>query len=343
MIRPDMPRLNVAIAGLGFMGATHARAWMSIPEAQLAAVISNDERKLSGDLTSVGGNLGLEAGILDFSSVRKCRALADVLNDTEIDAIDICLPTDQHSRAALDALASGKHVLVEKPLGLNPAECRRLLDEARARGRVLMAGQVLRFLPAYSLLREIVCQGSPVRSAFFRRRASAPDWNPWLSDPARSGGGVFDLLIHDVDYCISLWGVPTSVRATGYEDLPRGIDVIHGELRYPNVGPVQITGGWHHPKSYPFFMQFTVVTDAATMDWNMGEPDLRVYRADGEPEPRKLEAYDPFARELAYFARCALAGAHPDFCPPEQSAAAVELMMKLLESRARGGETLICR
>jgi predicted dehydrogenase len=335
--------LRVAVAGLGFMGATHARAWMSVPEARLAAVVSKDERKLSGDLTGVGGNLGLEAGVLDFSNVRKYRSLADVLNDGEIDAVDICLPTDQHSRAALEALASGKHVLVEKPLGLSPTECRRLLDEARARGIVLMAGQVLRFLPAYSLLRDIVSEGSPVRSAFFRRRCAAPDWSPWLSDPARSGGGVFDLLIHDVDYCLSLWGAPDSVRATGYEDLPRGIDVIHGELKYPKLGPIEITGGWHHPKSYPFSMQFTVVTDAATMDWNVGEPDLRVYRADGELELRKLADYDPFARELEYFARCALAGAHPDFCPPEQSAEAVGVMIRLLESRARGGETLICR
>jgi hypothetical protein len=90
-------------------------------------------------------------------------------------------------------------------------------------------------------------------------------------------------------------------------------------------------------------MQFTVVTDAATMDWNMGEPDLRVYRADGELEPRKLGEYDPFARELEYFASCALTGEYPDFCPPEQSAAAVEVMIKLLESRARGGEILRCR
>jgi predicted dehydrogenase len=338
-----MKQLNVAVAGLGFMGATHARGWMSVPEARLTAVVSKDERKLAGDLTNVGGNLGLEAGVLDFSNVRKYRTLTEALADPEIDAVDICLPTDQHSRAGLDALASGKHVLVEKPLGLKPQDCHCLIGEARAHGRVLMAGQVLRFLPAYSALRDVLCDGSAVRSAFFRRRAAAPDWSPWLSDPARSGGGVFDLLIHDVDYCISLWGVPHSVRASGFEDLPRGIDIIHGELQYPNVGPVEITGGWHHPKSYPFSMQFTVVTDAATMDWNMGEPDLRIYCADGEPEPRKLGEYDPFARELEYFARCALAGAHPDFCPPEQSAAAVEVMLKLLESRARGGETLTCR
>jgi hypothetical protein len=62
--------LRVAVAGLGFMGATHARAWLEIPEATLAAVISNDERKLAGDLSSVGGNLGLAFEPLDFSRAR---------------------------------------------------------------------------------------------------------------------------------------------------------------------------------------------------------------------------------------------------------------------------------
>jgi predicted dehydrogenase len=335
--------LRVAVAGLGFMGATHARAWMEIPEASLAAVISHDDRKLAGDVTSVGGNLGLAIEPLDFSRARKYHTLDEALKDPEIDAIDICLPTDRHAGAALAALAAGKHVLVEKPLALGVEDCGRLLEEAKRAGRLLMAGQVLRFLPAWMLLADLVRESGPVRSALFRRRCAAPGWSPWLSDPARSGGGVFDLLIHDVDFCISLWGTPQTVRATGYEDLARGIDVIHAELGYPGLGPVIVTGGWHHPKSYPFSMQFTVVTDGATVEWSSGDEQLRVYRGTGEMETRELDAGDPFARELRYFASCALAGERPELCPPEQSAAAVEVMLKMLESRRRGGETIECR
>jgi predicted dehydrogenase len=335
--------LRVAVAGLGFMGATHARAWMEIPEARLAAVISHDERKLAGDVSSVGGNLGLAIEPLDFSRARKYHSLDEALNDAEIDAIDICLPTDRHAGAALAALAAGKHVLVEKPLALGVEDCGRLLEEAKRSGRLLMAGQVLRFLPAWMLLADFVRGAGPVRSAVFRRRCAAPDWSPWLSDPARSGGGVFDLLIHDVDFCISLWGAPETVRATGYEDLARGIDVMHAELGYAGLGPVIVTGGWHHPKSYPFSMQFTVLTDGATVEWQSGDEQLRLYRGTGEMETRELDAGDPFARELGYFARCALAGEQPELCPPEQSAAAVAVMLKMLESRRRGGETIKCR
>jgi hypothetical protein len=118
--------------------------------------------------------------------------------------------------------------------------------------------------------------------------------------------------------------------------------VVHAELIYPGLGPVIISGGWHHPKSYPFSMEFTVVTDAMTVDWNSREDAFREYRADGESELCILDEVDPFVRELTYFAECALAGKQPELCPVEQSAQAVELMIKLVESRSRGGEPVSC-
>ena len=51
-----------------------------------------------------------------------------------------------------------------------------------------------------------------VRGAFFRQRCAAPAWGGWLKDPAKSGGGVFDLLIHDVDMCVHLFGSPKRCR-----------------------------------------------------------------------------------------------------------------------------------
>lgn len=355
-----MRTLNVAVAGLGFMGVTHARAWSQIPAARLAAVVSSDARKLAGDFTSVGGNLERDPPTtrdpldlssrdpLDLSSVRKYSTFAEALADDSIDAIDICFPTDRHASAALEALAAGKHVLVEKPLALDPADCRRMLAAAKQYDRILMAGQVLRFVPAWANLKQILETGGsesklPVRSAVFRRRCGAPDWSPWLTDPKRSGGGVFDLLIHDVDFCISVWGMPARVTARGYQDLSRGIDVVNAELSWPGIGPVLITGGWHHPKSCPFSMEFTVVTDPMTIEWTSADDAVRLFRADGEMELGILNEVDPFEKELAYFADCALSATPPDLCPPEESAQAVELMVRILESRARGGEPVLCR
>jgi predicted dehydrogenase len=241
------------------------------------------------------------------------------------------------------ALQAGKHVLVEKPIALHYADADALVRQADTSRKVLMAGQVLRFAPAYSLLKELLPTAGSLRSAFFRRRCAAPAWGRWLADPARSGGGAFDLLIHDADFCISLWGMPRSVRASGFEDMPNGIDIIHAELNYPGLGPVIITGGWHHAKAYPFSMEFTVTASQATFEWPFGAPELREYRLDGSTEAHVLPAADAFAAELNYFAECVRLNRQPDLCPPRESAEAVALMRFMLESRGRKGESVLCQ
>ncbi len=328
--------MNVAILGLGFMGTTHAQAWRYVPGARLAAVMSSDERKLSGDLSAISGNLGNSGERLDFSDVHKHRTVESVLADPDVDAVDICLPTDSHAPVAIAALRAGKHVLVEKPMALDQAGAEEVIREAETAGRILMAGQVLRFVPAYSLLSEKLKDSGPVRFAVFRRRCAAPAWSKWLSDASRSGGGVFDLLIHDVDYCVSRWGLPQTVRASGYSEPAVGIDLIHAELTYSGMGPVIITGGWHHPKSYPFSMEFTVTAANATFEWPFGAPDLKEFRADGEMTAHELPKSDAFALELEYFAGCVRDNRQPELCPPAESAQAVGLMNLILKARETG-------
>ena len=314
--------MRVAVLGLGFMGSTHVKAWRQVPDARLVAVMSSDDRKLAGDLTSVQGNLGTSGERVDFSDLRKYTSIEAALADPQIDAIDVCLPTDLHAAAAIAALRAGKHVLVEKPLALSRADAQSVFDESKRCGRILMAGHVLRFIPAYADLRGRLPKSSPVQSAVFRRDCAAPAWGGWLTDPARSGGGVFDLLIHDADFCISLWGMPESVRATGEENLKNGVDMVHAALSYRDIGPVVITGGWHQDPSYPFSMQFSVETELGSFAWSSEES----------------ETGEPFAAELRYFSDCVNANRGPELCPPEESVQAVALMERILESRRHNGE-----
>jgi predicted dehydrogenase len=329
--------LNVAIVGLGFMGVTHLKAWRNVSGARVCAVVEPDPQKRAGDLSSVSGNLGSGGEKFDFSEIRGYSNIEEALKDAAIDAVDICLPTDQHAPVASAALRAGKHVLTEKPISLDVSTSEALVEEANRNKRILMAAHVLRFFPAYEKLTELLRQNEPIRSALFRRRCAAPAWSPWLKDPARSGGGIMDLLIHDVDFCISIWGMPESVRARGHRALEKGIDVIHADLVYPNRGPVVITGGWHHPKSYPFSMEFTATTDAATYEWSSGSNDFRQYSADGEGQSIPLEEKDGFTAELAYFADCVARNVQPERCPPNQSVMAVALIEKMLASRAKNG------
>jgi predicted dehydrogenase len=326
------------------MGSVHLKALRSIPGAELTAVCSRDGRKLSGDLSGIQGNLGSTGESFDFSNIAKYTEIDALLCDPRVDAIDICLPTSLHAAVAIAALRKGKHVLVEKPMALDVASCEGMLAAARSADRVLMVAQVLRFFPMYTVLYESVRSGGlgEPRFAVFRRRCAAPAWSEWLADPEQSGGGAFDLLIHDVDMCLRLFGKPEWVSANGYEALGSGMDVMAAELRYPGGWSAFIAGGWHHPKAYPFTMEYTVVMDRGTLDYSSQGRPPAIYGADGCEKPLSMPETDGYAAELEYFIGCCSSQRRPEACLPEESATAVAMMRLLLESRSRSGERMRC-
>ena len=336
--------MRVAVAGLGFMGTTHIRTLQSIPNTELVAVCSRDEKKLAGDLSAIQGNLGGPGDRLDFSGVAKYRDLRQMLDDPRIDAVDLCLPTNMHAPVAIQAFEAGKHVLVEKPMALDAASARRMIAEAKKHQRVLMVAQVLRFFPMYQALQGLLKRDSMgvMQSAIFRRRCAAPAWSAWLADPEQSGGGVFDLLIHDVDMCLHLFGAPEAISATGYEALASGIDVITAILHYSGERTAIITGGWHHPKSYPFSMGYTVVANGGTVEYSSLNSPPALYSADGEREALPMQETDGYRAEIEYFLDCCRHRASPELCKPEDSADAVALTLAMLEARKRNGDKIPC-
>jgi predicted dehydrogenase len=312
------------------MGSVHARAL----GGRLGAVYSSDRRKLTGDLTEVKGNLEGAGGTLDFSGVTKYSSVDALLADREIDAVDICLPTDLHERVAVQAMRAGKHVMVEKPLALDGASARRIIAEAEVCHRTLMTAQVLRFLPEYVALREAVPKLGALQHATFHRRCAAPAWGGWLMDPARSGGGVFDLMIHDVDMCLHLFGAPNSVAATGCGD------AIHTQLFYTDGLVATVTGGWEPAATYPFRMEYQVSGERGIVEYSSNGRAPTLY---GEQERvLPLATSGGYAAEIEYFIACCESGKVPDLCPPRESAQAVELMRLLLEARERNGERTTC-
>jgi predicted dehydrogenase len=325
--------MRIAVLGLGFMGSVHVRAMGETPGVELAAVYSSDSRKLSGDLSAIQGNLGGPGGNFDFSGVKQYREIDALLADSAIDAVDLCLPTDLHEPVATAALRAGKHVLVEKPMALDGESSRRMIAEAERADRVLMTAQVLRFFPEYVALREAMPNLGAVRAATFSRRCAEPAWGGWLKDPVRSGGGAFDLLIHDVDMCLHLFGRPCAVAATGSGDW------VTGQFFY-NGFTAGIEGGWQAPAAYPFCMEYRVTMDRGTVEFSSaGKPPV-LYKDTESPLP--LPKTDGYAAEIAYFAECCRRGARPERCLPEESAVAVEMTRALLEARERNGEKTEC-
>lgn len=329
--------IRIGVAGLGFMGCAHLQALARIPRARVTAVMDQDAKRLSGDLSESGGNLGIPGLRTDFSAMRRYRDFSALMEDDGINAVDLCVPTHLHAEWSIAALRRGLHVLVEKPMALSAGEADRMCEEAARAGRVLMVAHVLRFMPAYEELRKLVHEGrlGRVRSALFRRRTAVPEWAAWEFDRAKNGGGVFDLLIHDVDMALLLFGEPQAVEAWGHEDLRGGVDQLTAQFHYADVDSVTITGGWHHRGAYPFSMEYTVVGDEGVVEFDSAGRPATVYWKDGRHEALASSAADPYQAEIAYFIECCAANKPPGLCPPEASAAAVRVALQMRDARAR--------
>ena len=335
--------MRIGIVGLGFMGSTHFEAYQQVRGFELAAVSSSSEKKLAGDLSEVGGNLGRGGGVVDFGSASRHKTAEALIDDPRVEAVDICTPTHLHKPLALRALAAGKHALVEKPMALGTADCSDMIEAARDAGRVLMVAQVLRFFPEYAVARSKVLSGElgRVRAATFRRRCAAPAWGRWLKDPVRSGGGALDLLIHDLDFCQHVFGRPQAIRAVGPEDLEAGIDFVVAQLDYGDGVPVVVSGGWHHPASFPFSMEFTILCDGGTLEYSSAKGGLQLYTAAGKEEEVELPEQDGFVAELQAFVDGCESGEAPSLCPPEDSAQAIGMALAMNRSRAQGGTEVV--
>jgi predicted dehydrogenase len=293
---------QVGLLGLGFMGRRHLDAYRTLPGVEV--------------LTRTSPR---------FAHLQDPDALYEaMIGDPELDALDICLPTALHAPLTIAALDAGKHVLCEKPMALTVAACGRMLEAEKRNKRVLMVAHVLRFWPAYRVLHEAVARGTygAVRSATFARRSGLPSWGPWLLRPEESGGAPLDLLVHDYDQALWLFGAPESAtaRTVGSDN------VIECGLRYPGGLEVAINGGWY-ADNIPFAMEFDLKASEAELRY--ANDHLQLLRPSAAPTEIALPEEDPYATQLAYFIDCCQNGHAPVECPPESSAKAVELALSI--------------
>ncbi len=347
--------LNFGICGLGFMGRTHLANVMQHPRARAVAVCAKSEHSRRGEAPSPTGNLASAAGHAALEAVRSYENVDDLIADPAVDALIVALPTPLHAPVAIAALNVGKHVLCEKPMALRLPDCDRMADAAQSCGRTLMIGHCIRFWPAYERIKGIVDAGEigDVRFATLRRLGAPPAWSAgnWLMDARQSGGALFDLHLHDVDFAASLLGLPDRIQACGGVGPSGGIDHVSAAWRYADGRYAILEGGFVFHPPWPFEMAVTVHGTRGTLDWSLRRgPKLLHYaggRAADETRPSlstddtglapvareiDLDPADGWQRELDYFIGCVLEGRPVARCTPDDSRAAIGLT--LLERRA---------
>ena len=214
--------LKVGIVGHGFATAVfHAPLIRNVPGLELVAVSSSDPAKV-------------RAGLPGVEPVASAQAL---FARPDLDLVVIPTPNATHHPLALQALAAGKHVVVDKPFTLDAAEARDLIARAGQAGRVLSVFQNRRWDADFLTVRELLAGGELGRLALFEshfdrhRPAVKPGWR---ETGDRGSGLWFDLGSHLLDQVLCLFGAPRTLwlDLAGQRDGTRAEDWFHAVLGY---------------------------------------------------------------------------------------------------------------
>ncbi|HUO27496.1 MAG TPA: Gfo/Idh/MocA family oxidoreductase [Candidatus Aquilonibacter sp.] len=146
-------------------------------------------------------------------------SLDEALSDPAVDAAYIATPVFLHAPQTIASLRAGKHVICEKPMAMNEAEARSMVQVARESGRTLGIAYYRRSYPKVKRARELLEAGAIGKPVLAELTCHA--WfdgsgdRAWLVDPAKSGGGpLFDIASHRIDVLNFLFGQP--LRASGH-------------------------------------------------------------------------------------------------------------------------------
>lgn len=329
--------INVGIIGMGMMGGAHAPQYLRHPNAKLVALADQRPERRNAD-EALAGNIKELAGTLEISEVERFAEGHDLIAETDVDVIDVCLPTYLHPEYVIAALESGRHVLCEKPMALTPQLADEMIAAAEANDRYLMVGQCLRFWPEYQVLHDAVENETygELRSLNMYRHGGLPiwSWNNWYLDEARSGGMILDLHIHDTDYVNYLLGTPDTIQAVGQHHERGGYRIVHACYSYDDGPQVHMHAGWS-PAQIPFRMGFDAWFERGFLRYeNYAQPTLKVFK-NFEAAEAELVEFEPgsgYYNEIAYFLDCIENETPPTTCPPQSARDSVALIHREIDA-----------
>jgi len=210
--------LNVGVIGYGFMGRTHSNAYRKVthffdvpfePVLKVTCGLVEEEAK------AFAKQWGFESHCTDWR---------EVIDDDAIDIVDICVPNNVHHEIAIAAAEAGKMIICEKPLALNVAQAREMVEAVEKAGVANLVSFNYRRVPAVTLAKRLIDEGLLGR-IFHYRAVFLQDWTisadvpqggmaTWRLDVKAAGSGVTgDLLAHCIDTAMWHNGPITRVNA----------------------------------------------------------------------------------------------------------------------------------
>ena len=259
-----MAKVKVAVLGTGSLGQHHARIYTELHAA--------GQVELTGIYDAhaeTARKIAEKHQLRVFASIAEAAAASDALN--------IVTPTTTHFDIAMQLLALGKHVLVEKPMTDSSEQAAKLCELAQQKNCVLQVGHVERFNPVFKFLQEVATEPK-----FIECHRLSPY-------PARSTdiGVVLDLMIHDLDVILAFVKSPvTSIDAVGIPVLSKSEDIANVRLRFANGCVANLTASRISPERMRKIRVFSGPTNPCyiSLDYRVQEGFLYRVAREGEQE-----------------------------------------------------------
>ena len=238
--------IGIAVAGFGWMGRVHTQAYARVlhhfPQLTLAPQLISVADEVPGRAEEAAAQFGF-AG-----ATRNWRELAA---DPSVQAVSIAAPNFLHQQIGVAMAEAGKHIWIEKPVGLTTADAQSVADAVSAAGVQGTVGFNYRNAPAVAAARELIAAGelgsiTHARFRFFSDYAAHPEGAlSWRFERERGGSGVLgDLASHGIDLARYLLGDVTELVSDTATFLterarPAGATSGHARASGGDMGPVE--------------------------------------------------------------------------------------------------------
>ena len=328
--------VNIGVIGSGFIGCTHATAINNSTRLNLVAI---------ADVNEQAGKKAAEE--------HQCKWYADaeeMLKNEQIDIVDVCLPTFLHEQFVLLAAKYKKNVICEKPIALSLESFDRMVNATKEAGVKFMVAQVIRFWPEYVDIKKHYDAGEfgEIKMVYANRLAQHPTWTTWHKDPSKSGGGLFDLHLHDIDFVRYIFGPAKSIYAMGWQSETGCWNHVVSNIEFKNGVKAVVEGAFDMTENFPFNMYFRIVGDGRAVEYNLSAglnlEDVAsakrqevLFATGKEPEFAQVnQDEDAYQTELEYFADCVENDREIAEVPLSQSREVLEMILAIQKSLETG-------
>lgn len=292
---------SIAVLGCGYWGQNHARTLADL--GALSAVSDKHPERAA-----------------ETSEKYNVRALdpEELMLDPSLDGVVIALPPHFHADFATTIINSGKNVLVEKPIALNPEDAERVVEAADNKGVIAMTGHVLRFHPAFEKLEELVKTGTLGKINYIHSHRVG------LGKFHAENDALWDIAPHDLSLIMALTGeAPSKIHGEGAAMVDHLSDFAHLHLEFPSgirshVFTSRLNPYRERKLTVIGDKAMAVFDDVAPWDQKLALYHHKLWRDEkgwhgemADPDYVAIPDGMPLTRECAHFIECIQTGAKP--------------------------------